>query len=228
MNITTNCLSCDLNGKAACAVICANCMHNNPAGKYNLHQPVLHTILMVNAEGKVRKFEGVYRTDATIWSIMLIDSNGNELARFPIEESWAMIDLTPTMGWNKNATATVPEPPQNAGDMPRQEAETELIRARAYSNGYDIGTCAIYAPTGLITAIDWACHPMSKVLQGSNLEVETKDGRFPIKWDPDQQSYYIVSSDGPQKAAPSQETGNTALADAISMGFMDKVGKKPV
>lgn len=124
MNITTNCLSCDLNGKAECAAICVNCKHNDPAGKYNLHQPVLHTILMVNAEGEVRKFEGVYRTDATIWATMLIDFNGNELARFPIDESWAMIDLTPTMGWNKNATATVPEPPQNAGDIPRQEAET--------------------------------------------------------------------------------------------------------
>lgn len=118
MNITTNCLSCDLNGKAECAAICANCKHNDPAGKYNLHQPVLHTILMVNAEGEVRKFEGVYRTGATTWAIMLIDSNGNELARFPVDESWAMIDLTPTMGWNKNATATVPEPPQNAEDMP--------------------------------------------------------------------------------------------------------------
>lgn len=125
MNITTNCLSCDLNGKAACATVCVHCEHNNPAGKYNLHQPVLHTILMVSTEGEVRKFEGVYRTNTTLGNIMLIDFNRNEMARFPNDESWAMIDLTPTMGWNERAASSIEhESPKTAEDMPQQEAET--------------------------------------------------------------------------------------------------------
>lgn len=125
MNITTNCLSCDLNGKATCAAICAHCLHNNPAGKYNLHQPVLHTILMVSADGETRKFEGVYRTDATMSSIILRGFDYKEIERFPNDYTWAMIDLTPTMGWNEKAASSIEhESTKTAEDMPRQEAKT--------------------------------------------------------------------------------------------------------
>lgn len=126
MNITINCLSCDLNGKAECAAICANCRYNNPAGKYNLHQPVLHTILIVSAKGEVRKFEGVYGTNTTLGSVKLIDFNGNEMESFPNDNTWAMIDLTPTIGWNENAASSIEhELPKTAKDMPQQDAKTE-------------------------------------------------------------------------------------------------------
>lgn len=184
MNITTNCLSCDLNGKAECAAVCANCMHNNPAGKYNLHQPVLHTILMVNAEGEVSKFEGVYRTNATIGNIMLIDFNRNEMARFPNDESWAMIDLTPTIGWNESAASIAPESPQNA---------EKLTPALTCINGCVAGSCDVLLSTGLVTNLKWCID--SKIVPSSILAVQIHNERIPIVWNPEVEAYFLAKPD---------------------------------